>query len=86
MVIDQSLLVDLSGDESKRVARLFEKGVTIPPQPRVLQEFQDALARGVTDVRVLSRIVSQDPGIVAALFKVAQSAGDCFVVCAAGEA
>ena len=74
MVIDQSLLVDLSGDESKRVARLFEKGVTIPPQPRVLQEFQDALARGVTDVRVLSRIVSQDPGIVAALFKVAQSA------------
>ena len=74
MAIDQSLLVDLSGEESKRVKRLFEKGVTIPPQPRVLQELQDALGRGVADVRVLSRIISQDPGIVATLFNVVQSA------------
>lgn len=74
MAIDQSLLVDLSGEESKRVKRLFEKGVTIPPQPRVLQELQEALGRGVADVRVLSRIISQDPGIVATLFNVVQSA------------
>jgi hypothetical protein len=35
MAIDKTLLVDLSGDESKSVKRLFEKGITIPPQPRV---------------------------------------------------
>ena len=43
MAIDQSLLVDLTGEEGKSVKRLFEKAVTIPPQPRVLQELQDAL-------------------------------------------
>lgn len=74
MAIDKSLLVDLSGDEARSVKRLFEKGVTIPPQPRVLQELQEALGRGVADVRTLSRIISQDPGIVATLFKVVQSA------------
>ena len=74
MAFDTSLLVDLSGEESKNIKRLFEKGVTIPPQPRVLQEFQEALARGVADVRVLSRILGQDPGVAAMLFKVVQSA------------
>ncbi|MEI7612301.1 MAG: HDOD domain-containing protein [Betaproteobacteria bacterium] len=74
MAIDKALLVDLSGEESKSVKRLFEKGVIIPPQPRVLHELEDALQRGVADVRVLSRIISQDPGIVATLFKVVQSA------------
>jgi HD-like signal output (HDOD) protein len=74
MAIDPSLLLDLSGDECNSVKRLFEKGVIIPPQPRVLQNLQDALARGVADVRELSRIISQDPAIVATLFKVVQSA------------
>lgn len=73
MAIDPSLLVDLSGDEARAVKRLFERGVTIPPQPRVLQELQEALARGVADVRTLSHIISQDPGIASALFKVVQS-------------
>ena len=73
MAIDQSLLVDLPGEEVKRVRRLFERGVTIPPQPRVLTELQDALARGEADVRVLSHIIAQDPGVVATLFKVVQS-------------
>jgi len=74
MAIDQSLLLDLSGEEGNCVKRLFEKGVIIPPQPRVLQNLQEALARGVADVRALSRIISQDPAIVATLFKVVQSA------------
>ncbi len=74
MAIDKTLLVDLSGDESKSVKRLFEKGITIPPQPRVLQELQESLARGVADVRVLARIIVKDPGVGALLFKVVQSA------------
>ena len=74
MAIDKALLVDLSGDEGKSVKRLFDKGVTIPPQPRVLQELQASLARGVADVRVLARIIAQDPGISSVLFRVVQGA------------
>jgi len=74
MAFDKSLLVDLSGEESRSVLRLIEKGITIPPQPRVLQELQASLARGVADVRVLARIIAQDPGVGAMLFRVVQSA------------
>lgn len=74
MAFDKSLLVDLSGDESKSVKRLIEKGITIPPQPRVLQELQTHLARGESDVRILARIIAQDPGIGAMLFRVVQNA------------
>lgn len=74
MALDKALLVNLSGDEIKSVKRLVEKGITIPAQPRVLQELQEKLAKGVADVRVLSRIIAQDPGIGAMLFKVVQNA------------
>ena len=74
MPFDKKLLVTLSEEESKGIKRLLEKGVSIPPQPRVLEELQQQLARGVSDVRVLARIIAQDPGIGAMLFKVVQSA------------
>ena len=74
MAFDKTLLVDLSGEESNRVKRLIDKGITIPPQPRVLLELQKNLVRGVADVRVLARVIVQDPGIGAMLFKVVQSA------------
>ena len=72
MAFDKSLLVDLTGEESSRVKRLIERGVSIPAQPRVLLELQEQLARGVSDVRLLARTIGQDPGIGAMLFKVAQ--------------
>ena len=74
MAFDKALLVDLSEDESKGVLRLIEKGITIPTQPRVLQELQQKLAQGVADVRVLARTIGQDPGMGAMLFRVVQSA------------
>lgn len=74
MAVDKELLVTLSGNESKSVRRLFEKGVAIPPQPRVLLELQKSLAGGVADVRVLARQIAQDPGVTAMLFKVVQNA------------
>ncbi|WP_153111706.1 HDOD domain-containing protein [Propionivibrio limicola] len=74
MAFDKALLDRLSGNEVKSVKRLIEKGVTIPPQPRVLVELEQNLAKGVSDVRVLARVISQDPGIVAMLFKVVQNA------------
>ena len=73
MAIDKALLTTLSEEESKKVRRLVDKGIKLPPQPVVLEELNHLLTRGVSDVRVLARSVSQDPGIVAALFKVAQS-------------
>lgn len=79
MVFDKSLLVDLTGEEEKRVKRLIERGVTIPAQPRVLLELQEQLARGVSDVRLLARVIGQDPGIGAMLFRSSrgQPSGDC---------
>lgn len=73
MAIDKALLTTLSEEEGKKVRRLVEKGIKLPPQPVVVEELHHLLTRGVSDTRVLARSVSQDPGIVAALFKVAQS-------------
>ena len=74
MAFEDTHLADLSLDESKSVKRLLEEGITIPLQPRVLRELQQNLARGVADVRVLARIIVQDPGVGAMLFKLVQSA------------
>jgi HD-like signal output (HDOD) protein len=74
MAIDKALLATLSEDESKSVKRLLEKGVKLPPQPHVLEELQHLLTRGVSDLRVIARSIGQDAGIVAALFRVVQSA------------
>jgi HD-like signal output (HDOD) protein len=73
MAIDKALLSTLSEEESKRVQRLVDKGIKLPAQPVVLEELQHLLTRGVSDLRVLARSLSQDPGVVATLFKVAQS-------------
>jgi HD-like signal output (HDOD) protein len=74
MAFDKAILATLSDSENVAVKRLLEKGVKIPLQPRVLDELQQFVGRGDTDLRVLSRIVSADPGIAAMLFKVVQSA------------
>jgi len=74
MALDPSLLTTLSDEEARSMKRLFEKGVSIPPQPRVLDEFMQQLVAGVSDVRRLARTLAQDPAIVAALFRVVKSA------------
>jgi len=74
MAFEVAYLSDLSPEESKRVKRLLERGITIPSQPRVLRDLQQNLARGISDVRVLARIIIQDPGLGAMLFKLVQSA------------
>lgn len=74
MAFDKAVLATLSDSENVAVKRLLEKGVKIPLQPRVLEELQKFVQRGETNIRVLSRIVSADPGISSMLFKVVQSA------------
>lgn len=73
MALDQALLTTLSEEESKSIKRLVDKGIKLPAQPAVLEELNHLLRRGVSDLRILARSLSQDPGVVASLFKVAQS-------------
>ncbi|MBL8404413.1 MAG: HDOD domain-containing protein [Dechloromonas sp.] len=53
-----------------RIKRLLEGGVKIPPQPRVLDELRKLMARKEMDVRLLARVINQDPGLTAILFKI----------------
>lgn len=73
MAFDKTFLVTLSAEEIARVNHLVEQGINIPPQPRVLEELVSHLTRGVSDVRVLGKIIAQDPGIAAMLFRVVDS-------------
>lgn len=60
-------------DEEKALAQLVASGVRIPPQPKVVVDMQKLLVSGNFDIRSVAKIISQDPGIVAMLFKAARS-------------
>ena len=60
-------------DEQKALDDLAAQGIRIPPQPKVLLELRDKIATGNFDNKSVGRIISQDPGIVALLFKAARS-------------
>lgn len=64
----------LEPDEASRVKMLLERGVKIPPQPRVIEELRKLILRGELDVRIMARLINQDPAITALLFKVVTSA------------
>ena len=57
-------------DDAGRIKRLLENGVKIPAQPRVLEELSQHMKRSELDVRVLAKVINQDPGLTAMLFKV----------------
>jgi len=60
-------------DADKAMKELVAKGIKLPAQPKVLIELRKLLASDDYDVRALTRIISQDPGISAMLFKAARS-------------
>jgi HD-like signal output (HDOD) protein len=60
--------------DASRVKRLLEGGVKIPAQPRVLEDLRKLMTREEMDVRALARVVNQDPGLTALLFKVVGNA------------
>lgn len=64
-------------DEEKALRDMVAKGIKIPPQPKVLLALKDKLQSGDYDVRSLVRIIGQDPGISAMLFKAARSPAFC---------
>ena len=63
----------LNDEEAAKVRLLLERGVKIPPQPRVVEELRRHLLNKEFDIRVLARVINQDPGITAMLFKVVAS-------------
>ncbi|MDE2441391.1 MAG: HDOD domain-containing protein [Betaproteobacteria bacterium] len=52
---------------------LTERGLKLPPQPRVVEDLQKCRLRKEKDLRVVARVISQDAGIVALLFRAVQS-------------
>ena len=59
--------------DAARIKRLLEGGIKIPAQPRVLEELRKLMLRKELDVRMLARVINQDPGLTAMLFKVVAS-------------
>lgn len=64
---------ELGEADAARIKRLLEGGIKIPPQPRVLEELRQRVAKKDLDVRRLARVIEQDPGVLAMLFKVVAS-------------
>ena len=60
-------------DEKKALERLVKQGVKLPPQPQVLVELQRLLSSDGYEMRSVAKIIGQDPGIVALLFRLARS-------------
>jgi HD-like signal output (HDOD) protein len=60
-------------NEQDALDQLAKQGIKIPPQPRVLLELQKLLASDDYDMRSVTKVISQDPGIVALLFKATRS-------------
>lgn len=60
-------------NEQEALERLKKQGVKLPPQPRVLVELQRLLASDDYEMRSVARVIGQDPGIVALLFRAARS-------------
>ncbi len=60
-------------DEEKALAQLTSNGIKIPPQPQVLIELRKRLETDDYTVRGLARIIGQDPGLSAMLFKAVRS-------------
>ncbi len=70
VVTVNTAMQSLDGDEAAKMKLLMERGMKIPPQPRILEELRQLMLRREFDIRVLTRTINQDPGITAMLFKV----------------
>ena len=64
------ILKSLGEEDAARIRRLLAGGIRIPVQPRIIEELRRQIQRGELDVRPLSRVITQDPGITGLLFKV----------------
>ncbi len=63
----------MQAEDQQALDNIAANGIRIPPQPRVLIELREKLARDDYNVGSISRIINQDPGLVAMLFKASRS-------------
>lgn len=63
----------MQDDDQPALDHLAASGIRIPPQPKVLIELRDKIARGDYTVRSIAQVIGQDPGLVAMLFKASRS-------------
>ena len=59
--------------ESSEIEAILGQGITIPPQPRVLMEIEALSSLPRVNVKAIARLISQDPALLAAMFKVVNS-------------
>ena len=59
--------------DKKAADDLLATGIRIPPQPRILIELREAIDGSNCTVGTISRIINQDPGLVAMLFRISRS-------------
>lgn len=63
------ILQTMPDGEASLIRRLLAGGIKIPAQPRVLGELRQLMQRQELDVRRLARVINQDPGLAAMLFR-----------------
>lgn len=71
--ITQTVMDELTEHQAASLRILLDRGIKIPPQPRVAEQFKAMVARGECDVRRLAQVLAEDPGITGMLFKVVRT-------------
>ena len=71
--ITQTVLAELGEQQEASLKILLDRGIKIPPQPRVAELFKSMVERGERDVRRLAHVLAEDPGLTGMLFKVART-------------
>jgi len=63
------MAVELSAEQISRVLQ----GISVPPQPQIMVDLQMEQVMPVPDLKAISRLISQDPGLSGALLKIVNS-------------
>jgi len=63
----------MNSQDKQTLDQLITQGIRIPAQPSVLIELREAITDGNYTLASVARLINKDPGLVATLFKVAQS-------------
>ena len=71
--ITQTVMAELTESQAASLKILLDRGIKIPPQPRVAEQFRALVDRGERDVRRLAQILAEDPGITGMFFKVVRT-------------
>nr|MBL8411863.1 HDOD domain-containing protein [Dechloromonas sp.] len=63
----------LMASDAQMIKGLLARGLKLPPQPAIVEELQKCRLRQEKDLRVVARVISQDAGVTALLFRAVQS-------------